>query len=62
MKNSTVVLKTSKFDVPKVVRSLCCLNYTRKLLPSAIGIDHLLDTRTVKIQARNYYVVTSLQL
>ena len=63
MKNPTVVLKTSKFDIPKrsYVTS-CCINYSRKLLPSAIGIDHLLDTRTVKIQARNYVVVMSLQL
>ena len=38
------------------------LNYTRKLLLSAIGIDHFLDTRTVKIQARNFVVVMSLQL
>ena len=56
MKNPTVVLKTSKFDVLNVVR------YSRKLLPSAIGIDHFLDIRTVKIQARNYVVVTSLHL
>ena len=42
MKNPTVVLKTRKFD---------CLK--KNLLPSAIGIDHFLDTRTVKIQARN---------
>ena len=57
MKNPTVVLKTSKFDVLNVVR------YSRKLLPSAIGIDHFLDIRTVNwIQARNYVVVTSLHL
>ena len=56
MKNPTVVLKTRKFDVLNVV----C--YSRKLLPSAIGIDHFLDIRTVKIQARNYVVVTSLHL
>ena len=57
MKNPTAVLKTSKFDVLNVVR------YSRKLLPfSAIRIDHFLDIRTVKIQARNYVVVVSLHL
>ena len=39
----------------------CCINYSRKILPSAIGIDDFLDTRTIKIEARNYVVVTSLQ-
>ena len=40
----------------------CCINYSRKLLSSAIRIDHFLDTRANKVQARNYTVVTSLQL
>ena len=62
MKNPTVVLRTSKSDVPKVRRYIVLYNYSRKLLPSAIGIDHFLDTRTAKIQARNYVAVTSLQL
>ena len=62
MKNPTVVLKNSKFDLPKVYVTLCCLNYSRTLLPSTIGIDHFFDTRSVQIQARNYVVVTSLQL
>ena len=49
MKTPTVVLKTSKFDVPKVVPvASCCINYSRKLLPSTIGIDHFLNTRTIK--------------
>ena len=39
----------------------CCLNYNRKILLSAIEIDHFLDTRTIKIEARNYVVVISLQ-
>ena len=51
-----MVLKTSKFDVLNVIR------YSRKLLPSAIRIDRFLDIRTVKIQARNYVVVTPLHL
>ena len=56
--------ETSKSDIPKVTSyvTLCCINYSRKLLPSAIGIDHFLDTRTAKIQARNYVFVKSLQL
>ena len=62
MKNRTVVLKTSKFDVLNVVRYIVLKNYSRKLILSAIGIDHFLDIRTVKIQARNYAVVTSLHL
>ena len=56
MKHPTVVLKTSKSGVLNVV------HYSRKLLPSAIGIDNFLDIRTVKIQARNYVVVTSVHL
>ena len=56
MKNPTVVLKTTKFNISNVI------HYSRKLLPSAIGIDHFLDIKTVKVQARNYVVVTSLHL
>ena len=56
MKNPTVVLKTSKFDVPKVILYVVLYKlHSRKLLPSAIGIDHFLDTRTIKIQARNCF-------
>ena len=62
MKNPTVVLKTSQVDVLNVVRYIVSYKLCRKLLPSAIGIDHFLDIRTVKIQARNYVVVTSLHL
>ena len=40
----------------------CCIHYSRKLLPSTIRIDHFLDTRTIKNQARNYVFVTSFQL
>ena len=55
--------ENQQIDVPKVVDYIALLIHcTRKLLPSAIGIDHFLDTRTVRIQARNYVVVTSLQL
>ena len=56
MKNPAVVLKTRKFDVLNVVR------YSGKVSPSAIGIDHFLDIRTVKVQAKNYVVVMSLHL
>ena len=59
MKNPTVVLKSSKFDVRRSYVMLCCRNYSRKLLPSAIGIDSSLHTGTMKIQERNYVVVTS---
>ena len=59
MKNSTVVLKTSKFDFLRSQVTLCCINKGRKILPSAIRINHFLDTRAIKIEARNYVVVTS---
>ena len=36
------------------------VNYSRKILPSAVRIDHFVDTRTIKIEAKNYFV-TSLQ-
>ena len=40
---------------------LCCINYSRKILPSAIRIDHSLDTiRTIKTEARNYVVVFAM--
>ena len=29
----------------------CYVNYSRKLLPSTIGIDHSLDTRIIKFEA-----------
>ena len=59
MKNPTLVLKTSKFDILKVVCYVVLYKLQQKPLTLAIGIDHFLDTRTVKIQARNYIVVTS---
>ena len=53
--------KTGKFDVPKVVCHVVLYKIkAKKILPSVIGIDHFLDTRTIKIEARNV-VVTSLQ-
>ena len=65
MKNRTVVLKTSKFDVLNVVRYIVLYKLQQKTLNSYLlpsGFDHFLDRRTVKIQARNYVVVTSLHL
>ena len=65
MKNRTVVLKTSKFDVLNVVRYIVLYKLQQKTLTFChrdCGIDHFLDIRTVKIQARNYAMVTSLHL
>ena len=62
MKKPTVVLKTSKFDVLNVICYIVLYKLQQKTLTFAIGIDHFLDIRTVKIQARNYVVVTSLHL
>ena len=60
-KNPTVVLKTRKFDVPKVIRYIVLYELKLKNLIFAIGTDHFLDARNIKIEARNYVVVTSLQ-
>ena len=57
-----MVLKTSKFDVSKVICYVVFHKLQQKTVISTIWIDHFLDTRTIKFQARNYVVVTSLQL
>ena len=58
-KNPTVVLQSSRFDVPRV---LCYIAVYKLFLPSTVRIDHFLDTRIIKFAAINCVVLTSLKL
>ena len=57
--------KTSKFDVLKVVCYVVLYKIKAKksclLSSGSFSSDRFFDTKTIKIEARNYVIVTSLQ-